>query len=572
APALGGKAWLGHGSDDHGTTLGAALAGRLGASAEWLLSASGHRAGALGNLGSNDAAHVERTAPNPQRQRGQSLLAKLVWRPLAGQRHVLTAEHVAKDGWVDLLSSRTKPPFTGSAATIAAAVVGEDSAKEMTRQRLGWDGRWTLQSAWADRLQASFTWQDSSARDSGKTLRNDGGVRSRDTSYEERALQLTLQAEKHLPIAAGWSQTLSYGFDALRTDIASLARGFDPAPLAPFAAKRYFPDTRDSGQAVYLQSEISDGRWSITPGLRIDHFELDVLSQDGYHPTVSATPGKSMSGSATSPKLGVLYRASPAWSFYGNLARGFRAPEGQQVNSALEVSTAKLLPNPDLQPEKSRNIEVGARWSGGGLKLELVLFESRYSQLIVEKKNLGTANGAPASVANPTLFQTVNIDRATISGAEIKGQMAWGRGAGGDWSSPFSYGRLRGTDDASGQRLNHIDPAKLNLGLRFETAGWHAQLDVVHHDAKRPSDLGSLLVGNAPNVGTQFTTPAATVVDLCGQWRIRKDLRLNLAVGNLTNRKYWHWSDVQGLRTVPGLADAYTQPGRHYSFSLVREF
>lgn len=43
------------------------------------------------------------------------------------------------------------------------------------------------------------------------------------------------------------------------------------------------------------------------------------------------------------------------------------------------------------------------------------------------KKDLGTANGLVASPANPTLFQTVNIDKATISGFEIKGNMAWGR-------------------------------------------------------------------------------------------------------------------------------------------------
>lgn len=572
AKQLGGKIWLSHSGDDDDSGLGATLAGRLSSQAEWLLTATGNRARALKNMGHNDVAHVERTTPNPQHSRGASLLGKLVWRPSEGQRHVLTLEHVAKDSDVDLLSSRAKPPFTGTAALQAALVVGEDSDKSMARSRLSWDARFPLQAVWADKLQTSLTWQDSAARDTGKTLRNDGGLRRRDTRYDESAWQATLQADKNLQISAQWSQTLTYGIDLVRTDISSFADGFDPAPLPAFAPKKYFPDTRDSARAIYIQSEISNGRWSITPGVRLDRFSLKVLSQDGYHPTVSATPGKSLSGSATSPKLGLLWRASPAWSVYANAASGFRAPEGQQINSALEVSTAKLLPNPDLKPEESRNIELGLRVRMKGLSLELAAFQSRYRHLIIEKKNLGTANGGTATTLNPTLFQTVNIDRATISGFELKGQMVWGAAAGGQWSSPFSYGQTRGIDDSTGLKLNHIDPAKLHAGLQYQTGAWQAQVDVFHLNAKRAADLGSLSVGNAPNVGTQFTTPAATTLDVSGQWRIHKGLRLNLAVINLGDRKYWHWSDVQGLRTLPDLADAYTQPGRHFKVSLVADF
>ena len=572
AKALGGKVWLSHSSDDDDSGVGATLAGRLSERVEWLITAAGNRAHALENMGSNDAAHVDRTTPNPQQSSGTSLLGKWVWRPGAGQRHVLTMEHVSKDNDVELLSSRAKPPYTGTAAQQAALVVGEDSAKTMERSRLTWDARFPIQAAWADNLQATLTWQDSAARDKGKTVRNDGGVRLRDVSYDERAWQATLQADKNLQMSARWSQTLTYGIDLVRTDISSFADGFDPAPLPAFVPKKYFPDTRDSAQALYVQSEVSNGRWSFTPGVRFDRFSVKVLSQDGYHPTVSATPGSSLSGSAISPKLGVLWRASPAWAVYANAASGFRAPEGQQINSALEVSTARLLPNPDLKPEESRNFELGLRTRLGDLSLDLAAFQSRYQQLIVEKKNLGTVNGGTATTSNPTLFQTVNIERATISGFELKGQMAWGAAVGGQWSSPFSYGRTRGTDDTTGLKLNHIDPATVHLGLRYATGTWHAQLDLFRQSAKRASDLGSVSVGNPPNVGTQFTIPAATTLDLSGQWRIRKGLRLNLAAINLSNQKYWHWSDVQGLRTVPDLADAYTQPGRHFKVSLVADF
>jgi hemoglobin/transferrin/lactoferrin receptor protein len=75
----------------------------------------------------------------------------------------------------------------------------------------------------------------------------------------------------------------------------------------------------------------------------------------------------------------------------------------------------------------------------------------------------------------------------------------------------------------------------------------------------------------------QFLTPAATTLDVHGQWRVRKDLRLNFGVSNLTDQKYWNWSDVQGVAANPTapllpVVDAYTQPGRHVNLSLVADF
>jgi hemoglobin/transferrin/lactoferrin receptor protein len=316
-----------------------------------------------------------------------------------------------------------------------------------------------------------------------------------------------------------------------------------------------------------------NGDWSLTPGVRFDQFSLDVLSQAGYFPGIAKAPGKSMSGSAVSPKMGVLYRATPQWSLYSNYASGFRAPEGQQVNSALEVSTAKLLPNPDLKPEESRNIELGFRTRLDSFSLDMAVFSGKYTHLIVEKKDLGTINGMAASLSNPTLFQTVNIDSATIRGFELKGNMVWGQVLGGQLSTPFSYGQTRGSNDTTNLPLNYIDPAKLTAGLKYETASFDLRLDVNQQAEKTVEELDSV---NIPKSTTlrQFVIPAATTLDFSSQWRFRKDARLNFGISNLTNQKYWNWSDVQGLASnaTPSIVDAYTQPGRHINVSFAADF
>lgn len=101
-------------------------------------------------------------------------------------------------------------------------------------------------------------------------------------------------------------------------------------------------------------------------------------------------------------------------------------------------------------------------------------------------------------------------------------------------------------------------------------------MTAIHHAAKSGSDIDNADVINATRpanpAARQFATPSATTLDLEGQWHIRKDLRLNAAIVNLTDRKYWMWADVRGLASTSALLDAYTQPGRHLNVSLVLDF
>ena len=564
---LGGRVAAGWTGDDGGLTLSTTLAGRASDTVEWLLTGTARHDRGVDNMGSNDAANVDRTTPNPQTNRGGSLLGKLVIRPNAGQKHVLTLEHAQKASDYELLSSRAKPPLA------AASVVDETAAQTLNRDRLTWDGRYTLGSTWADQLQTVLSWQNTTSQDDGRTLRQDQRARLRDTSYKEQAWQAGVQASKTLPLSALWSQKITYGLDYASTEVTSWFGGFDPSPLPIYVPKRYFPDTRETSTALYAQSEIVSDNWSITPGVRLERFALDVLRQDGYSPP-SPTPGKSLSGSNASPKLGILYRATPQWSVFSNYASGFRAPNASQVNGFTENPTpttfVKLLSNPDLKPETSKNLELGLRGRLQNVSLDLAVFTGRFNHLIVDKKPLGGTSVA----GDPLLFQTVNVDNATIRGFEVKGSVDWGQLAGGRLSMPFAYGQARGTDDATGLALNAIDPSKLVLGLRYETARWDWRLDATRNAAKSDSDLDSPYLpkpATPPRI-KQFTVAAATTLDLSVQWRVRKDLRANFAVANLTNRKYWLWSDVQGLAASSSVVDAYTQPGRHVNLSVVMDF
>ncbi len=562
---IGGRVSAGWSGDDRGRTLAATVAGKASDSLQWMVTATGRRAHALDTMGRNDSADLHRTTPNPQRDSDNALLGKIVLTPGAGQSHVLTLEHIENESTVQLLSSRAARPFTGTPTQIAEAVIDEDSSRTSQRDRLTWDARFALNAAWADNVKTVLAVQQADSRQLGTSVLNIKPMRVRDNSYAEKTWQAGIQADKTLRSGA-WAHQVTYGFDYVRGNISNIYTGVEPLPPEVFPLKR-FPNTRETTHALYAQSESVVGDWTMTPGVRYDHFALDVTSQDGFYPP-ARQPGKSLSGSALSPKMGVLYRATDAWSVFGQYATGFRAPDAGQINGYFEnrVPPVIVIPNADLNPEKSRGVELGLRARLQNLKFDAAVFASHYSNLIVD----AVAVGGKGTPADPLVFQTRNTERARISGFEVKGVYDWGRVAGGRVSTPFSYGQTRGSNRDNGQPLNSIEPAQWALGLQYDTAPWSLRVDARHHAAKRANDIDNASAVKAPN--TQFTIPAAATLDLALQWRLRKDIRLNLAVHNLTDRKYWLWPDVQGLAASSSANDAYTQPGRSAHVSLVMDF
>ncbi|WP_227001385.1 TonB-dependent hemoglobin/transferrin/lactoferrin family receptor [Pulveribacter suum] len=563
---LGGRVAASWSGDDRGRALAATVAGQAADSVQWMLTATGRRAHAMDNQGDIDTPDSRRTRPNPESAESSAVLGKVVLRPAAGQRHTVTLEHVEKSAAVDLLTSRTPLPLAGTPAQVAGATVDEHAWRSMRRDRLAWEGRLQqLDTPLADELQAVLALQQSASRQVGTSVRPALPLRVRDNRYDERTWQLGLQAGKVVR-AGAWTHQLTYGLEHVQSRISNLYGGLNPAPPEVFPLKR-FPDTRESASGLFLQGESIVGDWSITPGLRLDHFALQVTSQAGFFPP-AAQPGQSLSGSRVSPKLGVLYRATPQWSVFGQYASGFRAPEAGQVNGYFEnlAERVVILPNANLKPETSRGVELGVRGRLQRLQLDASVFSNRYAGLILDAALIGGAGTAQ----DPRVFQAINLERARISGVELKGRYDWGAVAGGRLATSFAYGRARGRNLGTGQPLNSIDPAQLALGLQYQRAAWGLQLDARHRSAKRAADIDSSTAVKPPH--TQLAIPGSTVLDASLQWRLRPDLRLNLAVHNLTDRKYWLWPDVQGLAASAATNDAWTQPGRSAHVSLVVDF
>jgi hemoglobin/transferrin/lactoferrin receptor protein len=551
---LAGRVSLGHDTEDKGTRLGLTLAGVASDTMQWLGSVRIGQSHELDNQGSNTSLNLNRTAPNPQTDRQAAIMGKLVFTPGGGQKHTLTLEHVDKSGTVEVLTGRA------TTVTTSTSVADLDGTTDMRRSRLSWDARFRLGTVWADELRAMVGLQSAKSQEVSTEIRplnTTMATRVRDVSYSEDTVQAVLQGEKLLPLSRDWSQKLVYGLDITRSTLDNLVTGVNPPSYETYPLRR-FPKTVENTAAVFVQSEFASDRWSLIPALRYDRVSLNAQASSLY-PLVPA----SLNADALTPKLGAIWRGSETWSLFGNLAAGFKAPTPLQLNNYFENLSSpffgyRSIPNPNLKPEKSRTFELGARGQGERLGWEVVAFTGRYKDFI---EDLVTVGGSGTNV-DPTLFQSVNRQRVTLSGFELKGSVQL---------TPqtllrAAYGQTTGTDTSTGQPLNSVNPAKLVVGVDHRVGAWKLGATVIHSAKKSTDDVDTSGTAN------QFATPAWTTLDLSANWQIRPGLKFSAAIRNLTDRTYWEWTNVRGIAANSTVLESYTAPGRNFALSLSADF
>lgn len=541
-----GRALLGWRSENRGWNTGAAVAGKASEQVQWLLAAHGERSHATETMGHIGGTGLQRTKANPEDNHRYSLLGKLVLRPDGRQRHVFTAELRDKDGHVTNLHD-----FDNGTTR------SHEDDIDSQRKRLSWQGEWQLDAPAADKLKAYAAWQDSSSSQRLNIDTSNRGQRLRHHRYNEQLLQLGLQAHKRIG-----THGLHYGADVYRmkNDSQSLSTDSGVTTAVPKG-----PDTRTTQWGLFVEDHWDLGPWMLKPGLRYTSVDIDAdassidMGQSGAQPV-------SKRFSAWLPQMGVQWQPLDDLQLFASYVRGFRAPTSGELNNFFGNVTPYygyyILPNPDLKAETSNNFELGLRDAHGPLQWEVTGFYARYRNFIERYADAGSQGTFPVI----SLMRSRNQSKATIKGLELRGRAELGHSWGGQWVARAAYGYAKGTGE-NGQGLESISPQHLKLHIGQQAARWQWELGMTHTAAKQRKDMPS-------DSRVLFLPPSHTVLDLDAQWQLRKHLRLNVGLHNLTDRKYWKWSDVRDVTATAEHAaiDAYSQPGRNLRISLVAEF
>ncbi|BCW88188.1 Vitamin B12 transporter BtuB [Alphaproteobacteria bacterium SO-S41] len=543
----------GYASADQGLSGGFVGAARSG---EWeAMVAYTHRESeGQETQGTNDSANTDRTTANPEENVSDALLAKLVFTPDANNRLRLTLDSLRQDIDWNVLSAISKPPLAST------SVLGLTARDEVERDRITLDHEYSG-TGFIKSARSNIYYQDSTTRQISWEDRNTAVDRIRDSTFDNTVwgLGTTLESEfttgsvKHL---------LVYGADYSVTEQQSIRSGTVPPAGETFPTKP-FPDTDYTLAGFYVQDEIAvlDGALTFFPAVRFDYYQLDPVTSDALY--AGPTPTES-SDNHWSPKLGIVWKINDTFGVFLNLAEGFKAPAPSQVNTNFSNPTQFYvsISNPDLKPETSQTIEGGFRFGGDAWSASVTGYYGTYDDFISQVQVRGNfASGDPA------VYQYVNLPGVEIYGFEGRAEGQFGNG----FSAIAAFSYSHGISKTSGVEtpLQTIDPVKFSAGLNYRDPDgrFGGQLAAVYSARKDAEDACAVAA-----TCTLFRPDSFTVLDLTAWVQLGDHAKLRGGIFNLTDEKYWWWSDVRGIAATSTTLDAYTQPGRNYAVSLTVSF
>lgn len=278
---------------------------------------------------------------------------------------------------------------------------------------------------------------------------------------------------------------LSVGVEAYRRHWDATARL--AGPRRDYRAQASLPhaDNRNVGLFAQYDGRLTP-RWKLQASVRIDRTssEADPARANtdlyfAYHGT------REVSRTDTEPSAAVFatWDASSAWQLFAGVGRTTRSPDPLERYFALTRKDADWVGNPDLVPSKNTEVDVGVRFKGQTMSLDVSGYHSWLTDFIVVA-NTARKNAVPG-VRNLKARSYANND-ARVWGGEASARWAPGRGV--LVSAGLSY--VRGLQDLDLSRniadrdLPEMPPLSARATLRYDTGKWFFETEGVAHAAQ----------------------------------------------------------------------------------------
>jgi hemoglobin/transferrin/lactoferrin receptor protein len=220
------------------------------------------------------------------------------------------------------------------------------------------------------------------------------------------------------------------------------------------------PESSYQGMGLYLQDEISAGRWTLIPGARLDRFDIEAEGLERGEGSVAA---EDRTESALSGSFAALFRAADWLHVTGSVSRAFRSPNViERFFFGPGSQGGVSVPNPDLENETSVNVDLGFKARAAGTRVEATYFHNRIDDFITFVP--GTFMGE-SEIGGQPVTTVGNVGEARIRGleAEVEHRGAWL----GGMRTAFAAFSWNDGDDLLEDEPLFVPPLKLALGL-----GW----------------------------------------------------------------------------------------------------
>ena len=226
-------------------------------------------------------------------------------------------------------------------------------------------------------------------------------------------------------------------------------------------------------------------------------------------------------GAANTGLLGYGYAMNDAWRATASISTAFKAPTFNDM-----YGPASWGSNPGLNPERSRNGEVGLHYAAGSQQMDAVYFNNFTRDLIVYQWPAGM----------------VNLDQARSDGLELSyaGQF-------GDTGVKAALTAQNPRDAKTGLALLRRAKSFGNLGVTQQLGTWNVGGEWQYSGKRDDIDI---------NTFARTTLGSYSLVNLSASHDLSKQLKLSLRADNLFNKDYMlaHGYNTLGRTLFVGLS------------------
>jgi vitamin B12 transporter len=238
---------------------------------------------------------------------------------------------------------------------------------------------------------------------------------------------------------------------------------------------------------------------------------------------------------AVTGNIGYAYSIDPNWTIASSYGTAFVSPS---FNFLYSLADSFALGNPNLKPEKSKNIEGSIRYKDDSGSMSLTMFQNKIDDFIIYT--------APAEAGSRT--STQNLNKAEIQGLTISGDQF------------FGHFQIKGS--ATGQSAKNEDTDKYlprrasligNINLNYYIGNWNIGVEETF-SGKRFDDKENIV-----NLSGYALTNIVT------DYKINDKLKLNLRLNNVFDKDY-------SLAAEGRSGFKYQTPGRSLFANLRYDF
>ena len=286
--------------------------------------------------------------------------------------------------------------------------------------------------------------------------------------------------------------------------------------------------------SFFVDTEIRNGKWILTPGLRFEDIKMQRLDYSTADPDRIQGPSRvrDNSVSVVIPGFGALYRLTSDWRLLAGVHRGFNPP----------------APGSSAAEETSFNVEAGTRYDSGKLSFEAIYFVNDYDNLV------GTVT---ESTGGGDVGEQFDGGEVVVSGLEVTSSYKWSLGrlevpmslqytwtTQAKFESAFDSNFDPWGEVSAGDELPYIPEHQLRAMLGLATEQWRVNV-AASYIGKLRTTAGQGSFDPAESVD------ARVVWDLTSAWQFTPKLSTYIKVDNLLDETYVAALRPAGAR--PGL-------------------